>query len=56
MKYNEKDFAAQANRKARTMWVTMTTVLTAAYAIEVFKGAKTTTYFLHTSCLHHQEH
>lgn len=40
MKYNEKDFAAQANRKARTMWVIMTAVLTAAYLLEVLKGQK----------------
>ena len=46
MKYNEKEFAAQANRKARTMWVIMTAVLTAAYLIEVLKGTKTTTYYI----------
>ena len=46
MKYNEKEFAAQANKKARTMWVVMTAVLTAAYALEVVKGAKTIGYFI----------
>ncbi len=46
MKYNEKEFAAQANRKARTMWVVMSAVLTAAYALEVVKGAKTIKYFI----------
>ena len=46
MKYNEKEFAALANKKARTMWVTMSIVLSAAYALEIVKGAKSMSYFI----------
>lgn len=40
MKYNEKEFAGQANKKARMMWVIMSLVLSAAYVLEIVKGAK----------------
>ena len=46
MKYNEKEFAKSANKKATLMWVVMCAVLTAAYAIEIMKGLKTVEYFL----------
>lgn len=46
MKYNEKEFAAQANKKARMMWLIMSITLSAAYALEIVKGAKSMTYFL----------
>lgn len=46
MKYNEKEFATQANKKARMMWLIMSIVLSAAYVIEIVKGAKTVTYFV----------
>ena len=46
MKYNEKEFAKSANKKATLMWVVMSTVLSAAYAIEIVKGLKTVQYFL----------
>ena len=38
MKYNEKQFATSANKKATFMWVVMSAVLSAAYVIEIFKG------------------
>ncbi|MBQ6812147.1 MAG: PilZ domain-containing protein [Agathobacter sp.] len=46
MKYNEREFAKKANKKAMIMWLIMSIVLSAAYVIEILKGAKTVTYFV----------
>ena len=46
MKYNEREFAKRANKKALLMWLVMSIVLSAAYVLEIFKGAKTVTYFV----------
>jgi len=46
MKYNEKEFAKSANKKATLMWVVMCAVLSAAYVIEIIKGLKTIQYFI----------
>jgi len=46
MIYDEKKFAASANKKTMGMWLAMLVVLSAAYAIEIVKGLKTPTYFL----------
>lgn len=46
MKYNEKQFATSANKKATLMWVVMSAVLSAAYVIEILKGLKTVEYFI----------
>lgn len=46
MKYNEKQFATSANKKATLMWVVMCAVLSAAYVIEIVKGLKTIEYFI----------
>ena len=46
MKYNEKQFATSANKKATLMWVVMSVVLSAAYVIEIVKGLKTVEYFI----------
>jgi len=35
-----------ANKKARGMWLVMMTVLSAAYVLEILKGAKTVEYFI----------
>ena len=46
MNYDEKRFAASANKKTMGMWLAMLVVLSVAYAMEVVKGLKTPTYFL----------
>ena len=46
MNYDEKKFAASANKKTMGMWLAMLVVLSAAYALEVLKGLKTPTYFI----------
>ena len=46
MNYDEKKFAASANKKTMGMWLAMLVVLSGAYAMEVVKGLKTPTYFL----------
>ena len=46
MNYDEKKFAASANKKTMGMWLAMLVVLSVAYAMEVVKGLKTPTYFL----------
>ena len=46
MEYDEKYFAKSANMKALGMWLTMSLVLSAAYAIEIAKGLKTVQYFV----------
>lgn len=46
MEYNEKYFAKSANKKAMIMWLVVSLVLSAAYAIEIIKGLKTVQYFI----------
>lgn len=46
MEYDEKKFAAQANKKTMGMWFAMLVVLSAAYSIEIAKGLKTPIYFI----------
>lgn len=46
MNYDEKKFAASANKKTMGMWLAMLTVLSVAYALEIKKGLKTPVYFL----------
>lgn len=46
MEYNEKQFAKSANKKAMGMWLVMSIVLSAAYAIEVVKGLKTPGFYV----------
>ena len=46
MNYDEKKFAASANKKTMGMWLAMLVVLSAAYAMEVVKGLKSPSYFL----------
>ena len=46
MEYNEKYFAKSANIKAMCMWITMATVLSGAYVIEVIKGQRSIGYYL----------
>lgn len=46
MEYNEKQFAKSANKKAMGMWLVMSLVLSAAYALEVVKGLKSPEFYL----------
>jgi len=46
MEYNEKKFAASANKKTMGMWLAMLLVLSVAYALEIKKGLKTPGFFL----------
>ena len=46
MEYDEKYFAKSANKKAMGMWLIMSIVLSAAYAIEIVKGLKSIQYFV----------
>jgi len=46
MEYNEKQFAKSANKKAMGMWLVLAIVLSAAYVLEIVKGAKTVSYFI----------
>lgn len=45
MEYNEEIFKRSANRKAMIIWLTLNIVLSAAYAIEIIKGLRTTGYY-----------
>lgn len=45
MEYNEEIFKKSANRKALVIWLTLNIVLSAAYAIEIIKGLRTTGYY-----------
>lgn len=45
MEYNEEIFKKSANRKAMIIWLTLNIVLSAAYAIEIIKGLRTTGYY-----------
>lgn len=46
MGYDEKFFAASANKKAMGLWLTLNIVLSAAYAIEILKGLKSVQYYV----------
>ena len=46
MEYNEKVFGKSANQKSMWMWLSMNLVLSATYAIEIFKGLKTVQYYV----------
>lgn len=46
MEYNEKQFAKSANKKAMGMWLVMSLVLSAAYALEVVKELKSPQFYL----------
>ena len=46
MEYDEKKYAASANKKTMGMWFAMLLVLSVAYALEIKKGLKSPTYFL----------
>lgn len=44
--YNEKQFAAKANKNAMLMWLALSTILSLAYVVEVVKGLKSVEYFV----------
>lgn len=44
MEYDELKFKESANKKAMVMWLVINIVLTAAYLLEMKKGARTTSY------------
>ncbi len=44
MDYNESYFRKKANRKAMTIWLLISTVLTVAYIIECVNGKRTLPY------------
>lgn len=46
----EKQFAEGANKRAMRMWLIISFVLTAAYLIELTKGARTVSYFVIFMC------
>lgn len=46
MNYDEKKFAASANKKTMGMWLAMLLVLSVAYAMEIVKGLKSPSYFI----------
>ncbi len=46
MEYNDKHFAEKANKRAMIMWLILSVVLSAAYAIEILKGLKTIQYYI----------
>ena len=46
MEYNEKKFAASANRKAMCMWLAMGIVFSITYVFEILKGLKTPLFYL----------
>lgn len=46
MEFNEKYFAKSANKKVMVMWLVVSLVLSAAYAVEIAKGLKTPQYFI----------
>lgn len=39
--YDEKYFAAGANKRAMIMWTILCVILSGAYAVEIIKGLKT---------------
>ena len=44
--YNEKQFAAKANKTAMIMWLALSTILSLAYVVEVVKGLQSIEYFV----------
>ena len=44
--YDEKYFAAGANRRAMIMWAILCVILSGAYAVEIIKGLKTVEYYI----------
>ncbi|MBE5947669.1 MAG: methyl-accepting chemotaxis protein [Lachnospiraceae bacterium] len=46
MEYNEKKFAASANKKAMGMWLAMLVVLSVAYIFEIIKGLKSIEFYI----------
>lgn len=44
--YDAKYFDAKANKSAMLMWLTLSAVISVAYAIEIIKGLKTIEYFI----------
>lgn len=46
MEYNEEVFKRSANLKAMAIWITLSSVLTVAYAIEIIKGLRTIHYYI----------
>ncbi len=46
MEYNEKKFAASANKKAMGMWLAMLVVLSVAYVFEIIKGLKSVQFYI----------
>lgn len=46
MEYDEKKFAASANKKAMWMWLAMGIVFSITYAIEILKGLKTPLFYV----------
>ena len=46
MEYNEKKFAASANKKAMWMWLAMGIVFSITYAIEILKGLKSPLFYV----------
>ncbi|MBO5373271.1 MAG: PilZ domain-containing protein [Lachnospiraceae bacterium] len=46
MEYNDKYFAKSANKKAMGMWLAMSIILSAAYAVEIVKGLKSIQFYI----------
>ncbi|MDR2889521.1 MAG: methyl-accepting chemotaxis protein [Lachnospiraceae bacterium] len=46
MEYNEQFFKESGNKKARSVWLVLSIVLTGAYALEVIKGLRDLNYFM----------
>lgn len=46
MEYNEEIFKISANRKARTVWMTLCLILTASYGSETSQGLHSAQYFI----------
>ena len=44
--YNEKQFAAKANKSAMVMWLALSLILSLAYVVEVVKGLQSIEYFV----------
>ena len=44
--YDEKYFAAGANKRAMIMWTILCVILSGAYAVEIIKGLKTVQYYV----------
>lgn len=46
MEQNEREFAKSANKKAMTLWLIISIIFTIAYAIEVFNGEWSVSYYV----------